>query len=259
MMKYVEQATSTNTLLMQRCLSEPLPNLYTLYTFDQTAGRGQQGNGWECAPGQNLAFTMLFRDVAVLPRLNQLVPLAVRRALLEEMAQVDSAIKWPGDLTIKWPNDIYVGDRKLGGILIENVIQGGRVVCSIAGVGLNIEQTEFQSAPNPVSLAMMGLRSVDKHALMARIQAVTEDMLPLLDDPAALKRQYMACLYRREGWHLYRERQAGTSPVMPTWQQEGSIRGRIVDVDEDGRLVLEQEDGSRHSYLFKEIAYVLQK
>ena len=63
---------------------------------------------------------------------------------------------------IKWPNDIYVGDRKICGILIENILHGPEVSSSIVGIGLNLNQTEFPpDLPNPVSLSLLTGRSYD--------------------------------------------------------------------------------------------------
>ena len=108
---------------MEHCREEDYPNLFTVYTFRQTAGRGQAGNAWESEPGKNLSFSTLFRIATIeqAARLNLLVPLAVCNVLGE-------------DFSIKWPNDIYWQDRKVAGLLNENVIIAGKVAFSVAGI-----------------------------------------------------------------------------------------------------------------------------
>ena len=150
---FIAETDSTNTLLRQHFLDRE--DLFTLYTDFQTAGRGQQGNGWESEKGKNLLFSTLLRDWQIplerLFLLNQAVSLALYQAVLPTL---------PDDLqpylTIKWPNDLYFKDRKLAGILIENLWQANRLHRSIAGIGLNVNQTRFlSSAPNPISLCQI--------------------------------------------------------------------------------------------------------
>lgn len=115
----------------------------------QTAGRGQRGNSWESAVGENLTFSILLKPHKFLStrqfELSEVVALGVVNYLASKGI----------DAKIKWPNDIYVGDKKICGILIENVLSGDTLSVCIAGIGLNLNQRVFRSdAPNPTSVAL---------------------------------------------------------------------------------------------------------
>ncbi len=133
------------------------PHGYVLMAREQTAGRGQRGNSWEAAPGMNVTMSVMLRP--------QGLPAAAQFAISEAVAMgvVDLLDSLGVDgARVKWPNDIYVGDRKVCGILIENSLCGTIVGRSVAGVGLNVNQREFVGgAPNPVSLRQLLGRDLD--------------------------------------------------------------------------------------------------
>jgi BirA family biotin operon repressor/biotin-[acetyl-CoA-carboxylase] ligase len=163
-------------------------------------------------------------------------------------------------VTIKWPNDIYWGDRKLAGILIENAIVGGEVRYAIAGIGLNVNQTEFRSdAPNPISLRQITGREQDVHELMRQLLAAMHAVLA--EPEQAVWDYYRAHLYRREGYWPYVEREVSTEPTMNANSQEpiakSLFRARIEDVLPTGELVLRDEEGKQRIYHFKQVRYVL--
>ncbi len=138
-----------------------LDNLSVIAAGCQTAGRGQGDHKWHSRPWENLTFSvvMKFGEGGLAPLaardmllITETVTLALRRYLLRKRVSA----------RIKWPNDIYVGDRKICGILIENILHGPEVSSSIVGIGLNLNQTEFPpDLPNPVSLSLLTGRSYD--------------------------------------------------------------------------------------------------
>lgn len=255
MIEFVDEIKSTNTALMQRAASgEQLPHLFTLCTFRQTAGRGQRGNGWESEPDKNISFTTVL-DSSQLPaeRLWQLSMLAA--------ISVAEALRTYGlDAKVKWPNDIYVGDLKICGILIENVLLGSRICCSLAGIGVNVNQEIFVSnAPNPTSMKLLLGRDFDKEEVLSRILSRMEMLWPLaLDDSQALHDRFMELLYRRTGRWLWREVPSSSAPMMIARESDAScFEASISDVSEQGQLILSREDGSRSAYSFKEIKYII--
>ena len=138
---------STNAEVRRR-LAE-LDDLSVIATEIQTAGRGQGDHTWTSAPGQNLTFTLLRRfdkgafDVRNLAAINEYVTGVLTRYLAAHGVQA-----W-----VKPPNDIWVGQRKICGILIENILDGSFVTASIIGIGLDLNQTVWPpELPNPVSL-----------------------------------------------------------------------------------------------------------
>ena len=272
---------------MKHCREEAYPNLFTVYTFRQTAGRGQAGNAWESEPGKNLSFSTLvhIHTIEEASRLNLLVPMAVR----EVLARVEGRESKDEDgFTIKWPNDIYWGDKKVAGLLNENVIIGNKIAYAVAGIGVNVNQEVFRSnAPNPVSLKQITGETYDLEPMIDDIVQEIRELLPLLDDFEALKAAYMKHLYRRTGMHPYVEREVSVKPtnivtaapvesrktaalkverpreaIVPLAGKEkprveGSFLAEIEDVDEFGRLVLRTESGELRTYHFKEIRFVI--
>ncbi len=208
----------------------------------QTAGRGQRGASWEAEPGKNLTFSQLFRPDA-LPayrqfELSMLVSLAIADTVDDLIAHTGLSAK------IKWPNDIYVGDRKICGILIENKLFGPDIQRSIAGIGLNINQTDFKSdAPNPVSIAQIIGRETALEPLLDSLASRLADYVDNYDGNAeVLKQSYKSRLYRGDGKEYAFALPDGTR-----------FEASITDVDTDG--ILHLSDGN--SYAFKEVAYVL--
>ena len=128
---------------------DSLDNLSVVAVRCQTKGRGQHTNTWETEPGQNLTFTIVLKDLQILPSeqiaISQITALSVVEFL--EMHDISARIKLP--------NDIYVGTKKICGILIENSICSNKISWSIVGVGINVNQTTFPSSlPNPTSILL---------------------------------------------------------------------------------------------------------
>ena len=163
---WLESTDSTNYALRAR-LSE-LDNLSIVAAREQTAGRGQGTHTWFATPGRNLTFTILYRFGTACPLaasdailITQVTTLALRDYLLANGVEA----------RIKWPNDIWVGDRKICGILIENSLEGASVRESIVGIGLNLNETGWPAElPNPVSLTELTGKTYRLEAELERLQ-----------------------------------------------------------------------------------------
>ena len=225
---FIEQTNSTNTLLKELIAKGQEPDF--IYAGYQTAGRGQTGNSWESEKGKNLICSILLPPNKNLYFLNIAVSVAILRLFDEP-------------LTIKWPNDIYWKDKKLAGILLENAIIGNEVKYTIAGIGLNVNQTEFVSdAPNPVSLKQI---SGKEYVIDQLMQDLFEAVHTVLNEPEeAVWSEYKAHLYRREGY-------------WPFADQNGTFEAQIEDVLPSGEIVLRDKNGQLHTYGFKQIKYIL--
>lgn len=222
---YIKTTHSTNTLLKELIAKGQEPKF--IYAGYQTAGRGQTGNSWESEEGKNLLCSILLPPDKNLYFLNIAVGVAILRLLGE-------------DFTIKWPNDIYYGDKKVAGILVENAIIGNEVKYSIAGIGLNVNQTAFRSdAPNPVSLKQITGKEYDVDALMQRLYEAIQAVLK--EDVWS---EYKDHLYRREGF-------------WPFEDKNGVFEARIEDVLPTGEIVLCDKSGQTRQYGFKQIKYIL--
>ena len=248
---YIKATHSTNTLLKEMLAKGEWPEGERfLYTGFQTAGRGQAGNGWESEEGKNLLCSVLmsYQPSAISRQpfyLNVLVSVAVHKVI------------GTAGLTIKWPNDIYWQDKKIAGILIENTIIGNEVKYSIAGIGLNVNQTTFlSSAPNPVSLKQISGKETDIDALMQALMAQIEALEAM--DETQVWAYYRDHLYRREGFWPFVEREVSTAPTMNADKKtEGVFLAKIENVRTNGEIELRDQNGNLRIYHFKQVRYVL--
>ena len=130
----LEEVDSTNTWLADNVAE--LAGGVAVMARDQSAGRGQRGTSWESAPGKNLTLSLLLKPEGV-PAAKSFI---LSEAVAVAVAETVEAIVPDVNVSIKWPNDIYVGDLKLGGVLIENSLSASDIDHSIVGLGLNINQ-----------------------------------------------------------------------------------------------------------------------
>ena len=249
---YIKQTYSTSTLLRE-LYTEELPHLYTIRTDFQTAGRGQAGNSWESEEGKNLLFSALLRYNNIRAteqwRLSMLVAVALWEVLANYLPQEQ--------LSIKWPNDIYFGDKKLVGILIENSLAGQYIGYSIAGIGLNINQTEWRSnAPNPISMKQITGQEYKAEELMNEwVHAMANWEAQSTE---AIQKTYLQHLYRREGWHTYVEREVSVAPnAIAQLVIEGAFLAMFAGITPQGELILRTTNNEEKTYHFKQIRFVL--
>ena len=262
-MMWIEETDSTNSM-MQRllrgeqqeyaaCLQADVPLLYTTY---QTAGRGQTGNTWESERGKNLLLSYLLRepDVNLSEQfmLNMIAAIAAHRTIAEWLSLEQRPM-----LTIKWPNDIYIGNRKIAGILVENSLCGAKIQHSIAGIGINVNQDKWVSgAPNPVSIKQLtGVKS-DIDAIVQRFERKLETTLSW--ESVQRRNYYRVHQYRRDGYWPFVEREVSTQPTMNAPVGiNGQFMARIKEILPTGEIVLIDLQGGQHTYHFKQIRYVV--
>lgn len=267
---FVKSTNSTNTLLKELLTKDEWPEGERfLRAGFQTAGRGQAGNGWESEEGKNLLCSILIsRQPSAVSHqpfyLNVAVSVAVHRMVSHQLSAVSH------QLTIKWPNDIYWGDKKISGILIENAMIGNKLTYSIAGIGLNVNQTEWKSdAPNPVSMKQV-VESCQPSAVSHQIADfnIDELMERLMEEIDRAQEEdvwdyYKAHLYRREGYWPFMEREVSVAPTMnattavSSQPSAVSFMACIKDVLPTGEIVLEDQQGKERKYHFKQIRYVI--
>ena len=217
----------------------------------QTAGKGCGSNTWESERGKNLTFSVLLHPTEIRANWQFRISEAVSVALCETLERyfrplspsAGSLDSREQEVAIKWPNDIYVGDRKICGILIENRLKGSTITDSIVGIGLNVNQSEFRSdAPNPVSIFQLTGEETDREALL---QAFLQELSKAMEmDPETLAQSYRSRLYRREGMHRFSDSQ-------------GEFEAKVLNVLDDGRLVLLDSEGKARMYAFKEVQFCI--
>lgn len=245
---HLEATPSTNAHARQLLADgQTLPDITLIYADAQTAGRGQKGNHWESAPLQNVAFSLVCHPDFVQPARQFVLSEAIALAVAEGCEAVCPGLRDEGGLAVKWPNDVYLGDRKLSGTLIECDLVGASLANCVIGTGVNVNQTRFLSdAPNPVSLKQACGRDLSTEAVLRAVCRSFVDYYNRIGQGrgAQVHGAYMSRLYRREGFHEFED--AG-----------GRFRAAIEDVAPTGHLLLRRADGTRRSYEFKEVRFVL--
>ena len=259
---YINSTNSTNTLLKELIAKGEWPeDEGFLFAGYQTAGRGQTGNGWESEADKNLLCSILVESRKAKDKrpfyLNVAVSVAVYRVIQSIVFERSGLGSLSEAVSIKWPNDIYWGDKKIAGILIENAIIGSEMKYSIAGIGLNVNQTEFVSnAPNPVSLKQITGKEYNIDRLMQQLYAEVQKALN--EDVWA---EYKSHLYRREGFWPFVEREVSIEPTMNVQRDDVQstkvFMARIEDVLPTGEIVLQDKNNKRRTYHFKQVRYVL--
>jgi len=228
---HVDETDSTN-----RWMKENGEGVMVVVADFQTAGKGCGSNTWESERGQNLLFSVLIHPQKVSARTQFIITQMVSVALCNTLQRYI-----PQTPEIKWPNDIYVGDKKICGVLIENRLEGHRIKDCVIGIGLDVNQTEFKSdAPNPVSIKQLTGRDTDRDELLHLFL----NQLQLAVENKGIHQDYKNRLYRRKGLYPF---EANGTRFMAT----------VVGTTDDGRLMLQNDEGIAHLYRFKEITFII--
>ena len=155
---------STNEFLKGLSNRQEIQNFTVVTAQTQLKGKGQMGSKWDSQSGKNLIMSVLVKDFLfdneTVFNLNVVISLAVIRSLKNYNIP---------ELSVKWPNDIMSANKKIGGILIENSIKGDGTITSIVGLGLNVNQTEFENLPRASSLALICNANFDKEEILFSI------------------------------------------------------------------------------------------
>lgn len=187
---------STNNYLQRLLASKPLEEKTVVISLEQTHGRGQRGNTWQSLPGDGLYASILFlpQQFSVENQyfLNKAIACGTARYIASKVNE---------DVRIKWPNDILIGDKKVGGILIENSIRGNQLSSVIAGIGINFNQLDFDLnfTTGATSLRMVThKRYAPENEIVDLTEEVWTDYQRLLGNGSqAVKEEYKRLLYRQ--------------------------------------------------------------
>ena len=236
---------STNTYLRELNGGDPDYDYEVAVASFQTAGRGQKGNTWESEAGKNLLFSILAHPQGIKVQEQFYISEAIALAVSDSVIAAVGA-EYADGVSVKWSNDVYWNDFKMAGILIENTLQGDRILDTVAGVGLDVNQEVFVSdAPNPISLKNITGREFDLDALLNDIvdrfigymEAGTTELRNKTD------KLYRERLYRREGYHKFRD-------------ENGIFEACIEGIRPDGCLMLQTRNGEHRVYEFKQVQFV---
>ncbi len=234
---------STMTRIRFLSIPESEPQRVELVTADyQDAGHGQRGTVWEADAEHNLLFSFAFRPQGIR---------ADRQFFLSEalaLAVCDALQPLVGNCTVKWPNDIYWNDRKICGMLLEHTLCGTLINTTRTGVGINVNQRYFKGdAPNPVSVRQITGKDASRAEVLERTveRFVHYYGMLLRGESEALHNIYMEHLYRRKGFHPYRDASGQT------------FEAAVAGIAPTGLLTLVTREGEARTFAFKEVSFVI--
>ncbi len=238
---HLAETDSTNSYAA-RLLHLEVPEEGTVIMADfQKSGRGQRGSGWESEDGKNLNISYIlypnFLKIADQFALNQVISLAVAE-FIRKMVQADTYIKWP--------NDIITEGQKIAGILTENSIRGNQITHSIIGIGININQTNFEVYnPAATSLKLISAREFDLKKCLATLHLSIEKWYSVLrlSNFKKLNEEYSKSLFR-----------IGKRGEFETKGQK--FWGTIKGVNTEGKLQITDDEGNTSLYINKEVSFV---
>jgi BirA family transcriptional regulator, biotin operon repressor / biotin---[acetyl-CoA-carboxylase] ligase len=206
----------------------------------QNKGKGQLQNTWESEKGKNLLISMVLYP-RFIPVQNQF---EISKVIALGVYEVVSL--FVENVTIKWPNDIYVADKKIAGILIENAVMGSEYRYAVAGIGLNVNQQIFLSdAPNPVSLSQLKGIEFDREEILSLLIQSIQKWYKILKmkNYSEIDTAYLNVLYCLGIEAKYKD-------------DNGIFNGTIVGIDPIGQLIIEKSSSEIRSYYFKEVAFL---
>ena len=229
---------STNDYLKELSRKESLKNFTIVTALNQTNGKGQMGSQWKSETGKNLTMSILIKET--LFNKNQIFYLNAAVALsILEVLQEYNVLK----LAIKWPNDIMSDTKKIGGILIENSFKTDNTIESVVGIGLNVNQLDFENLSKASSMAIIMNKefSVDEIILKLHNQLVL--------NCKNLNGETSNIIWQKYHLNLFKK-----GIPMPFQAEDGSkFMGIIQGVSLDGKLELLLEDDTIKRYSIREI------
>jgi BirA family biotin operon repressor/biotin-[acetyl-CoA-carboxylase] ligase len=235
------EVDSTNNYAMARIAEGPVEEGTAWLALTQTAGRGQRGRPWKSEPGSSVLISIVLRPSSLLASEQFMLSAVVALGFSDLVKRYAGAA-----VKIKWSNDVYIGDKKAGGVLIENVIRGRDWTYAVVGIGLNLNQETFPpDLPNPVSLRQATGREYDVREMARELCSCLSLRYRTLH-PAAFERireEYTRELYGLNSPRLFR-------------RDSGTFSGCIEGVEKDGRLLLRTADEVLR-FSFGEIALVI--
>ena len=234
----VNATASTNSLAREWYQSNKNLSPTCIQAFDQISGRGQRGASWLSNAGENLTFSVIYPSPEVSVQTQFVLSAGVGLALLDALNELK--IK---NLKLKWPNDIMAANFKIGGILIENILNAGKIGTTIIGVGLNVNQLAFPGLPKAASLKSLSQREFETETVLELILIHIERFLNSLKTTPALK---ILSRYEQE---LFRKNKASTFEL----PDRNFLTGIIKGITPAGLLKVQVEDDIIKTFDLKEL------
>jgi len=236
----LDAVNSTNDFLKELALNQSLENFTVVQANFQTKGRGQRCNKWHSKDGKNLLFSVLVKHkdlhVSDAFALNMVASLAVFSVLNTILS----------DIKIKWANDIMASNEKIAGILVENRIQKNKIVQSVFGFGINVNQLVFPAYLLKVtSLKLQTNKTYDLDVLLSRFLRVLKKEVLILEnnDFSILRDRYLKELYLLNTMSSFKS-------------NEKIFKGKIKGISNQGKLLVAIKNDSVKEFEIKEIEFL---
>jgi BirA family transcriptional regulator, biotin operon repressor / biotin---[acetyl-CoA-carboxylase] ligase len=217
----LDQIDSTNDYLKQLNKEKFLENFTTIFTENQTKGKGQMGNVWISKKGKNLTFSTLY-SLEINENLDSINLIMITAVSIIEVLIKNNL----ENLAIKWPNDIILQNKKIGGILIEQSKNYHNQTSFIIGIGLNVFKNDFKDLPNASSIEQITRKKLDLNFLLIEIISQLKQNISLKNN---FKEKYLN--------YLYKLNLATTFLI-----NDKKEIGKIVDVSTEGKLKIAFQD-----------------
>ncbi|WP_431244931.1 biotin--[acetyl-CoA-carboxylase] ligase [Flavobacterium sp. P21] len=232
---------STNDFLKALSSQDELENFTVVTAENQTKGKGQMGAKWQSESGKNLIMSALVKDFIFDNEQVFNLSLIVSLSVIEVLKSLNIP-----ELSIKWPNDIMSYNKKVGGILIENTIKSDGRIVSVVGLGLNVNQTNFDELPNASSLAVILGEALNKDLLPEMIvEKIKEKINSWENNSLQFWDNYYNTLFRKGVPMPFKNLHPNSS--------RRNFMGIIQGVSSIGKLQVLLEDDSVSEFDIKEI------
>lgn len=239
---HLKELNSTNAYALN-LLTKNKPGEGTVVSaWNQTQGRGQIGSSWESEAGKNITISIILYPSFLPIRQQFILNQAISLGIFDFISKFIST-----QVKIKWPNDLLVRDKKIAGILIQNILSSNIFQSSVIGVGINVNQVLFKSdAPNPTSLKLETKKEYDVNSLIDLLcSAIEKRYLQLrAGNISILQQDYLNNLHQFQEEAIYQR----------TDNQE-IFSGKIVGIDESGKLIIDHKKG-QSAFSMKEVRFL---
>ena len=239
-----ETVASTNATATDLLRRKEIENGAVIIAKEQSHGKGQRGNSWSSESGQNLLCSFVLTRIGLKATnqflLSSIAALAVQHTLAKLLVRLGSA----GTAKIKWPNDVLVDNKKIAGILIENGVQADEISSSIIGIGINVNQSEFNGLAHASSMRNHTDHEFGIEEVLDLLTANMNAFHKLIDvDPSLLIELFKDHLFARHTWINL---------------EVSGLKGefRILGIEEDGRLKIEDRSFKTSSVQHHEVKWM---
>ena len=234
---YLDSVDSTNNYVANLVKSSKIDHGTAIMADVQTAGKGQRGAVWQAEAGENILLSVFLKPDKLSVSQQVLLTFFAANSIREVLRKIGISA------TIKWPNDIYVGNKKIAGILIENSISNNHIVHLILGIGLNVNQLNFEGV-NATSIQLETNEYFQRNELLFMLfYQLNKNWVLISQQSPKLKAEYLENMFRI---HQLSGFKIG----------EIEIEGTIIGVDENGLLIVEVK-GEKKTFNLKEISFIL--